>query len=261
MRSVHWLICLGLLVQFGGVSVQAAETGFLSRSVNVHNVEYPYQVYVPSDFSDERTWPVILYLHGEGEFGSDGVSQTNAGLGPAIRKNPERFQGIVIFPQFSSADRGGWQGEGTTVALEALKDTMKEFSGDPNRIYLVGNSLGANGIWYIASRDPDRFAAILAICGFVSNLQTKDGRTYPAVMRGRDTYDAVAKSTAQIPIRIVHGAADDLIPVEESRKLADAFKALNANMTYTELQGIGHGAWDAIYSRADVIEWLFEQKR
>ncbi|MEO6467144.1 MAG: hypothetical protein ABIP00_16500 [Pyrinomonadaceae bacterium] len=70
-------------------SGQKAETGFLDRSVVVSGVEYRYQVYIPRGFSKKQHWPVIVALHGGGEYGSDGMSQTNVGLAPAIRRNPE----------------------------------------------------------------------------------------------------------------------------------------------------------------------------
>src|SRR5690349_5019523 len=78
---------------------QTIETGFLNRSVTVGNSEYPYVVYVPREFSRKQTYPVILALHGGGEYGSDGLKQTVGGLAIAIRRNPERFPAIVVFPQ------------------------------------------------------------------------------------------------------------------------------------------------------------------
>ena len=90
------LLVLGFLVP-AAVVAQKHETGFLNRTVTLNGTEYRYQVYVPREFDRKKTWPVILALHGGGEYGSDGMKQTNVGLAPAIRRNPERFPAIVVF--------------------------------------------------------------------------------------------------------------------------------------------------------------------
>src|ERR1043165_10249243 len=78
-------------------TAQKIETGFLDRSVMVNGSEYRYVVYVPREFSRQQTYPVILVLHGGGEYGSDGLRQTAGGLAIAIRRNSERFPAIVVF--------------------------------------------------------------------------------------------------------------------------------------------------------------------
>jgi len=72
-----------------------SETGFLDRSVVTAGVRYPYQVYVPSSYDASNTWPVVLFLHGAGERGNDGLLQTTVGIGPAIRSIP------AVFPRSS----------------------------------------------------------------------------------------------------------------------------------------------------------------
>ena len=88
------LALVGLLA-----SVQQVQTGFLDRSITVSGKSYHYQVYVPADYASKPTWPAILFLHGAGERGDDGLLQTNVGLAPAIRQNPARYPAIVVFPQ------------------------------------------------------------------------------------------------------------------------------------------------------------------
>lgn len=94
------------------------ETGFLDRVVTVDGARYPYQVYVPSNYDDTHEWPVILFLHGAGERGSDGLLQTTVGIGPAIRRNPERFPAIVVMPQ--APLESFWGGPPGDAALAAL---------------------------------------------------------------------------------------------------------------------------------------------
>lgn len=77
----------------------AAQTGFLDRRIVAGGSSFPYVVYVPRDYDSRRAWPVILFLHGAGERGTDGVRPTQVGLGSAIRFSPEKFPAIVVFPQ------------------------------------------------------------------------------------------------------------------------------------------------------------------
>lgn len=246
------------------VSAQKSETGFLDRSVVVKKAEYRYQVYVPREFSRSKKWPVIIALHGGGEYGNDGIRQTNGFLARAIRANPERFPAIVIFPQAHADGTPGWQLEGGQAALAALDKAIKEFKGDPKRVILTGLSAGGNGTWSLASRHPERFAAIVPVCGSIAGRKGgTSGIFYPALAPtdAGDPYAFIANKVAKIPVWIFHGDADKSISVEESRKMAAALKAIGANVQYTELPGVAHNAWDPAYARADLIEWMLKQRR
>ena len=244
------------------VSAQKIETGFINRVVFLNSVEYRYQVYVPREFNTKRTWPVILALHGGGEYGSDGMRHTNVGLAPAIRRNPERFAAIVIFPQAKADGKPGWQLDGGDAALAALDKTIKEFNGDPKRVVLTGYSAGGNGTWALASRYPTKFAAIVPVCAFVSEFRGRSTPIlYPALASGDDPHAEIAKKVSPIPIWIVHGAKDDVVLPDESRKMFEALKRLGAKVQYTELPNANHNAWDPAYSNAEVIAWMLNQKR
>src|SRR6266478_482784 len=150
---------------------QTAETGFLNRTVFLDGMEYRYQVYVPRDFRRSTTWPVILALHGGGEYGNDGLRQTAFGLAAAIRQHADRFPAIVVFPQSRADGTPGWQLKGGEAALAAVDKSIAEFNGDRSRVYLTGYSAGGNGSWYLASHHPERFAAVVVVCGFVSGFR------------------------------------------------------------------------------------------
>jgi predicted peptidase len=245
-------------------AAQKDETGFLNRSVFVNKSEYRYQIYVPREFTRSRTWPVILALHGGGEYGSDGIRQTNVGLARAIRLHAERFPAIVIFPQSHADGTPGWQLEGGRAALAALDKSIKEFKGDRSRVYLTGLSAGGNGSWYLASQHPDRFAALVVVCGFISEFKGRtSGVQYQALAPASapNPYAFIARRVSTLPIWIFHGDADQSVSVEESRKMAAALKGTGANVQYTELPGVGHNAWDPAYERADLIEWMLKQRR
>jgi predicted peptidase len=246
------------------LAAQKVETGFLDRAVFVNKTEYRYQVFVPREFARTKSWPIIIALHGGGSYGSDGIRQTDGGFGRAVRTNPDRFPAIIIFPQAHADGTPGWQLEGGMAVLAALDKSIKEFRGDPKRIVLTGLSAGGNGTWSLASRFPDRFAAIVPVCGFIFKFKgLTSGVDYPALAPadGGDPYAFIAKRVSKIPVWIFHGDADKSVTVEESRKMAAALKTLGANVQYTELPGVDHNAWDPAYARADLIEWMLKQRR
>lgn len=242
---------------------QRAATGFLNRVVVDGSETRHYQVFVPRDYTTGQRWPIVLFLHGGGEQGDDGLLQTNVGLGPAIRHNADRWPAIVVFPQVRRGKR--WNGQDALWALKALEKTQGEFATDPNRVYLTGLSRGGAGAYYLAYRSPDRFAAVLISCGRVTPATMLDGHPAPdldPVIPGtsNDLFSALAARLSRIPIWIFHGDADLLIPVEESRRLTEALRKIGASVNYTELGEVGHNAWDAMYGRADVTQWLFAQR-
>jgi predicted peptidase len=248
----------------GASPAHAQESGFLNRSVVVSGAEYRYQVYVPRERTAAEALPVILALHGGGQFGRDGISQTAIGLAHAVRRNPERFPAVVVFPQIPPDGTPGFQALGGRIAMAALDRTLNEFAADKSRIYLTGFSAGGNGAWNLASQSPDRFAAALVICGFVGeHIGTTSGLRYPPLVSSGpgDSHRDFAARIAKLPIWIFHGDADPTVNVEQSRQMAAALRSVGANVQYTELPGVLHNAWDPAYARADVIAWLFKQRR
>ena len=89
-----------LFLMFGiHALLQQVQTGFLDRNVTVGGRAYHYEVYVPADYQTKANWPAILFLHGAGERGSDGLLQTNVGLAPAIRQNISRIGYAISSPK------------------------------------------------------------------------------------------------------------------------------------------------------------------
>ena len=256
-----WIV-IGWCIAVAGC--RTTDTGFLNRSVAVNGDEYRYQVYVPRERQPPNLkWPVILVLHGSGEYGSDGLRQTDVGLAGVIRRHPDRVPALVVFPQAHADGTPGWQGAAGRAALTEVDRAIKEFSGDPTRVYLTGYSAGGYGSWYLASRYPDRFAAVVIVCGFVSGGRGSSGIVYPplAPESEQDPFVAVARQVVQLPVWIFHGAADPIVPVEQARRMYAALNQLGANVQYTELAGVGHNAWDPAYERADLLSWLLQQHR
>jgi predicted peptidase len=237
----------------------AQETGFLNRSVVVDGTPYRYVVYVPSDYSVDKKWPVILFLHGAGERNDDGLAQTQVGLGGAIRSHVDRFPAVVVMPQ---CRKGVWWSEPKMEAqvLAALDAEMKEFNGDSDRVYLTGLSMGGYGTWSFAAKYPDKFAALAPVCGGI-RIPSRPNLPPQKLDSDVDPYAEAAKKIGdKTPTWIFHGGADPVVPVAESRSMNDALKAVGNPVKYTEYEGILHNSWDKAYNEPDFPTWLLAQR-
>lgn len=236
-----------------------SETGFLNRTVDHAGRTYRYVVYVP-DSDRSRILPVVLFLHGAGERGDDGLRQTAVGLGSAIRWSPERFPMIVVMPQAPAETR--WLADSATAAMMALDAATREFRGDPSRTYLTGLSLGGYGTWHLAMAHPGRFAALVPVCGGILKPETADSvRQSPLTASAADPYAATAERVSGVPVWIFHGAEDKTIPASESRRMYAELQKLGADVRYTEFPGVGHNAWDPAYGNGELWTWLLAQRR
>jgi predicted peptidase len=249
----------GLLVVTILLTVQRPETGFLDRVITVGGRAYHYEVYVPADYQTKPSWPAILFLHGAGERGDDGLLQTNVGLAPAIRQNPSRYPAIVVFPQVPRDSQ--WVGMPGDMAVAALQQTMREFHVDPTRVYLTGLSMGGHGTWYVAYRHPELFAAVVPICGWVREFAQFRGSVPVVPGDSAQVMPLLVQHLGKVPIWIFHGEVDQVVNVNGSREPAAALKAAGANVQYTELLGLNHNAWDAAYGSDEFVRWLFAQQR
>jgi poly(3-hydroxybutyrate) depolymerase len=180
------------------------ETGFLRRTVEVGSVTYKYQVYVPASYTPSKKWPVVFFLHGAGERGADGERQTDLGL-PARLREMKDFPAIVVMPQCGP---GLWWGdpEMEAQAFAALEQSMKELNGDPDRVYLTGLSMGGYGTWAFGYKYPEKFAALVPVCGgVVANRRFISAPPWhPLSKNPEDPYGETASHLTKIP---GHGVA------------------------------------------------------
>jgi predicted peptidase len=264
---------VGATLAVGPARAKKAETGFLDRTVTVAGTVYKYQVFVPDNWTSKKKWPVVLFLHGAGERGDDGLVQTQVGISTAIRQDRSRFPAIVVIPQCRK-DMWWSQSPMDDVAIAALDAAMKEFHGDKARTYLTGLSMGGYGTWHLAGKYPGRFAAIAPICGGIvrpeqARAQSPDDNSPYA--------EAAKKIGNKTPVWIFHGGDDPVVPVTESRRMAEAMKTVigqetvytesHARMSglalpeviYTEYPGVGHNSWDKAYAEHDLINWLLSK--
>lgn len=233
------------------------ERGFVKKSLKLESQTYAYQVFIPERWSPLEQWPVILFLHGAGERGSDGDAQTRVGIGPAIHADQRTFPAIVVLPQCRS---GVWWNDETMerVVFNALERTIEEYNGDTNRLYLTGISMGGYGTFYFGSKYPKKFAALVPICGGV--IPPFRSRIPTAEPTG-DPYAEAARKIGQTPIWIFHGGADPVVPVSESRRMRDELRELSIHVKYTEYPGVGHDSWDRAYAESGLFGWMLSQRR
>ncbi len=219
-------------------------------------VEFRYRLLRPEPLPADGRHPLVLFLHGAGERGSDNLKQLKylpTWLAePALRRRHPCF---VLAPQCRMDERWvdvSWADGHSTpqaaaptadlaAAVAALEDVLAREPVDPSRIYLTGLSMGGFGTWDLAARMPERFAAILPVCG------------------GGD--ERVAARIARLPTWCFHGDADRAVPVERSRIMIGAVQAAGGRPIYSELAGVGHDSWTPAYRDAFVLDWLFAQRR
>lgn len=255
---ILFLLIAGLLLL---PAVTTAETGFLNRTLTAGSETYRYQVYVPAQWTRKEKWPVILFLHGSGERGDDGLLQTEVGLPSAVRKKQARFPAIIVVPQCRKDS--WWNDEAMEMmALRAFQQSVREFNGDPQRLYLTGLSMGGYGLWSMARNHPGKFAAYLPICGGILTPEVfRRTMNLPADPADVDLYALTAQKIGKTPVWIFHGDADTSVPVSESRKMYEALKAAGGNVRYMEYPGVGHNSWDRTYNNEEIITWLLAQRQ
>jgi len=239
------------------------DTGFITRSLLHGQDQRLYQVYVPSDYTPEKRWPVILFLHGAGEGGRDALLPTEYQLGSAIRRNAARYPGIVVFPQVGRTR--AWASADVDLALQVLSHAQRDFATDADRVYLTGVSSGGKAAWHALYRQPQRFAAALIVCGLVRPRLASGGRAPdpdPVVPDADgDPMERLARRLRTTPVWTFHGDDDPVFPVEDAREIMTALAKVGAPARYTELAGFGHDVWDIAYYSEEVADWLFAQSR
>ena len=171
----RWFLLLFALLLVAGCSFAPSkpDTGrFVQKELALDGVVHRYQVFVPSREAGGRHPPVILFLHGSGERGNDNRRQTEVGLGGHVRQHLADFPAIVVFPQAPQGQ--SWSGETARMALAELQASVREFNGDDDRISLTGISRGGYGVYELALMEPRTFAALVPVCGGITQPTIKE---------------------------------------------------------------------------------------
>ncbi|MFI8377487.1 prolyl oligopeptidase family serine peptidase [Leeuwenhoekiella sp. NPDC079379] len=217
-----------------------------------------YRIQYPLNYDETKEYPLILFLHGAGERGSDNTSQLTHGANVfATTGNRNAFPAIVIFPQcpadsyWANVDVDRTKSPvGITfhpekkpaphlkMAVELVDSFIKERKVDTSRIYVGGLSMGGMGTYEIVQRNPKKFAAAIAICGAGS-------------------IDEVKKYATQTPFWVIHGADDNVVDPVYSLQMAQALLKAGAKPRVTVYEHANHNSWDSAFAEPDFLQWLF----
>ena len=213
------------------------QAGVLETNVT-HAARLAYLLYLPASYArdPQARWPLILYLHGGSLRGDDVERLRTLGL-PHQLETDRDFPFMVVSPQCPAGEI--WT---DADAIDALLDrVLHDCRVDPDRVYITGHSMGGRGTLYFACRLPKRFAAVLAL-----------SPTSPV--------DEWARHLAGLPLWIVHGAADAVAPVADTKTLVAAVEAAGGHPRFSVLESRDHFILD-FYQRPEVYTWLLEHRR
>lgn len=199
------------------------------------HVSLPYLLYLPDGYPGDRRWPLVLFLHGAGERGTD--------LSLVMRHGPPRrvadgasFPFILASPQ---CPPGRWW---SVDHLDALVNHLTaQLAVDTDRISVTGLSMGGFGTWALATEFPGRFAAIAPVCG--GGIPER-----AALLR-------------DLPVWAFHGDSDPVIPVRRSVEMVEAIRKAGGNPRLTIYPGVGHDSYTETYASDELYEWLLSHRR
>lgn len=231
----------------------------ISRQVSVpgYSKQFPVKsrLLCPRERRHGGKYPLIVFLHGAGERGFDNVAQLKSlPQRLAAEDEQEKYTCFLLAPQcppkmdwssetvlIDSTSTAGQKTILLDLVYQLILDISAKHSIDTNRIYITGYSMGGYGTWSMLARYSDLFAAASPLCG------------------GGDPKSV--EKFAHIPLWVVHGDADQVIPVTESRKMVEALRMNGGRPEYQELHNVKHDCWSITYNQTDkMLEWLFKQK-
>ena len=205
---------------------------------SVDDTEQPFALWVPKTYSRRKAYPLMVVLHG---------SDADHRMIPeqCFEIHERGFsEDVILLSPFGRGDID-YTGPGETDIWEAMNWVKANYRIDARRQYLTGLSLGGYAAWQLACEYPEQWAAIAPICG------------------GGDVKAVAAMKS--VPVWCVHGERDDIVPVENARRMVDALKLSGGKVRYDELRGWGHNVWDWLYDadrkKDSLVEWFLQQRK
>ena len=225
-------LAFGVAADVAGTTSQQSAEHFESRFA------LDYLLHVPPSYDAAGdSVPLLLFLHGAGERGTD-LERVKLHGPPKLIAAGVPFPAIVVSPQLPE---GTWWRIHVSELLALLDDIATRYNVDQDRVYVTGLSMGGFGTWSLAAYTPNRFAAIVPICG------------------GGEPY--WAKRFAHVPTWVFHGAKDRGVPLNRSQEMVDALKKHGGNPKLRVYPEAGHDAWTDTYDNPELYDWLLQQKR
>jgi len=258
-------LALLLFTYLSSMAQTTPDYSAFSYETFVHNGDtLRYRMLKPLHYESQKAYPLVMFLHGSGERGTDNAAQLLHG-GSLFLKDSlrQQFPAFVIFPQcppdsmwanmkvkrdangkaIERSFSDGTDAEATPgLLVKLLTDSLvKAGKVDSRKLYLGGLSLGGIGTYDILARYPGMWAAAFPICG-IGNVDN-------------------AAKFKKVPMWIFHGAEDSVVPTFGSKNYYEALKQLKADVKYTEYPGVGHNSWDNAFAEPNLLPWLFSHKK
>ena len=214
-------------------------TGFVTRSLSTNGRKYT--VFIPHAYTSQKKWPVIMFLHGMGEGGSDGTKNLTVGLGPTVAERASTFPFIVIFPQSMNGDWNENSGAAAD-AIEALREVKKAYAVDEACVALTGLSHGGYGTWAIGAKYASEFSALAPMC---SEPSYKD-------------VDALSKFPG---IWGFSFSGDPFVPAMHTTGMVDAINKAGGRAKADVYPALGHAVWHQAYENPELYSWILTCRR
>ena len=236
-----------LLATQVSLSGQSTPTGqFVNRVYRDTDGDHKYVVFIPAGHTPAKGWPVILYLHGASCRGTDGRAQLVSGMGSAVKLKTATFPFLIVFPQCENTQsrlQGGWSDEPTEAdrALRILDTVEREYRIDKSREILCGLSMGGTGVWELAARTPDRWAALV-----------------PVSAVGRPEQ---AAKIAKIPAWAFHAISDPLVPLSVPRDMVTAIRAAGGRAFLSEVPERTHDISNLTLTQQALQDWMLDPSK
>lgn len=249
------LLCFSIV---GTVFLNAQNFEYKSHTnSSIANYSMPYRLFIPSGYNANNSYPLVLFLHGAGERGTDNNVHIMSSRGASLWAEPSNqasYPCFVVAPQCppnlqwvnTNWSLGSYSITNVQMSkeLKMVKDIIEtletQYNIDPSRLYITGLSMGGYGTWDFILRYPNMFKAAIPICG-----------------AGDPSKASLISSVA---LRVFHSSDDPTVPVAGSRDMVNAINALGSNdrgAFYTEYTNQGHFSWTNAYNTPDLVSWLF----
>jgi predicted peptidase len=254
LKTTLLLIATALLAQAVPTSAQSATTSTAPpvqmpkqfQFTKTRRITVNYLLFLPKGYDAKagKRWPTILFLHGVGERGTNIWKVTTHGPPKRVIDHPD-FPFLLVSPQCPEDQR--WSKD---VLLALLDDVIAKYAVDTNRLYLTGLSMGGYSTWDLGLAHPEKFAAIVPICG--------GGELISVLMASMDNGPALRS----LGVWAFHGGKDPVVPVEESKRMVAALKKAGVqDVKLTIYPDAGHNSWTEAYNDPELYKWLLEHRR
>lgn len=243
-RFVETSVRAGSVASTNSIDCAKLPEGFQFRTFNDTAGEHRYALFTPRQYDPARKWPVILFLHGAGEKGTDTNLLLSGMLAVALEKSPD-LPFIVVFPQcedLTGRALTGWLAEGGAAqrALKILDEVERDFSVDVDHRVLVGWSMGGYGAWSLAAAHPKKWSAVMTLAGGAIH----------------DELSLAELAQAKTPVWAISAQGDPLIPYQRSEKLVQQLVQAGGRANFTLLPSDQHDICRQVFASPQVFEWM-----